>query len=613
MLSFEDHEEEEDTRSAISAQSDQETLKMSSSESTTISEDMRLVKERKYEEIRITRHAENTVTGRDAQSIDKQTATVISQLNIVNLAEGVGVKATDNEIGYQILIKAGEVLRKFGLLCYDTAINDLQPKDFLQRYQEQLTLATDSIEKRAVFQVRRSSTDLIDIHDKINKDRYDAQEKIEFLQSKLDYMEEHQLKVKNNEFQGKSDVEIDRIKTDDLETMKTKISLKYSKLYIQDFDENEIMREKLEKRHREIKKLNSLVSVFNTVQLVHSHMAQKISAAAKMSEEVYGKLTRTTTIKVSKRKVNNPVLEGDLTAILQILHDEFGSSTITIFVEGILRGFQSISSSNAINYSGVSITAAEKGTKTLHRLQRNGSLKYITPEYITVSIVLANLQNAPKSLVRDVYTFVSKLERDIEDKITERRNEYHILDELIEYLKRYDKTTIEMRQGKENVIAGKGAHQPMDFNNPESKYGYGGNTEDARLGIEYEEQSQDVGNEIAHSAVRSNIEEKPRVAGKNYTQHVYSNIYSREGATRFDKEVRKSENIGVTNVKGNTFPYVAVSELNDICKKCYPVGTAPVEPCKKRCFSVKCGRCDYVGHTSGVCLQGKKRDGTDLK
>ena len=88
----------------------------------------------------------------------------------------------------------------------------------------------------------------------------------------------------------------------------------------------------------------------------------------------------------------------------------------------------------------------------------------------------------------------------------------------------------------------------------------------------------------------------------------------KDGATKFDRAVPKSENIGVQTTKGLVFLYVAVNDFSELCKKCFPPRSQKeaMVPCEKKCYGNKCPACDYWGHSRASYLQIKKKDGTDI-
>jgi hypothetical protein len=352
-----------------------------------------------------------------------------------------------------------------------------------------------------------------------------------------------------------SDVEEDR------ETLELGINKEYMAEYAkwQRYEQETKKRVAAKKRaDTTLGKFLMLVTLLEGIRSAIGAIASKIKNAVKEHEKVKQKLGCMVNLRSTGESISNPLENGNLSGLFEILKIEYAEATLVRFNSDLQLTMK------------LGISLEDMGRNPMKAVQRCDDMvatwqtmdywTYMTQDIFFTNILLNSLPTS--AFQRDCVTEVQKFLEAKDDASGDLRDDSTVLTTAVarnfpvynflrRYIKRYENSS---HHGKQPTGAGGGGVNPRYRTNPFP--GRSGNVETAALsGVEY---STEIGR---------------------------------------DKQLMcKDVNTGQEH------PYTATREL---CAKCYGRGINPTDKHQPRCFNGICNRCGLYGHKQFNCAQSQ--------
>jgi hypothetical protein len=303
-----------------------------------------------------------------------------------------------------------------------------------------------------------------------------------------------------------------------------------------------------------------LVTLLEGIRSAIGAIASKIKKATKDHEKVKQKLGCMVSLKATGESISNPLENGNLSGLCEILKIEYAEATLVRFNSDLQQTMK------------ISISLEDMGKNPMKAVQRCDDMlatwqtmdywTYMTQDIFFTNILLSAMPTSAfqRECVTEVQKFLEAKDNasgDLRDDGTVMTTtvvrDFPVYNFLRRYIKRYENSSNHGKQPAGGGGGGGGAN-PRYRINPFP--GRSGNVETAALsGVEY---STEMGR---------------------------------------DKQLM-CKDVGT----GQEHPYTATREL---CAKCYGRGINPTDKHQPRCFHGICNRCGLYGHKQFNCAQSQ--------
>ena len=558
----------------------------------------------------------SAVMGKTSSSVDQSQKALIEKLKLVRIDEGLDGKGEDDdEIAYQIVTNVNSAIKNFGKVIVMMVDGDILPQEIKEMLDELLEQIRDKIEEERSLNLDENGEEYERAPEQeINN--YEHMKAREIIESRIKISERITTTKSDGGFKEMSKKQIEEYKNDLLEKAASEIELKYINKTIKDAEQHKVKCNEINKRlksmdklRKEQNELNAMISYADNDDLVIRTLISKISDYVKTHSKLNDAIKRATVVKVSFRRVENPLKEGNLTAIIQNLYNDFIKGRLTTFIDQLQPGFKNPIPRQLIVRDPT--LASDKIAKIMKKIENSGSEDLLTMDNISVCMTMNQLHFAPFHLILELHNLLESEDKGLHEGTIIRKGKMHLTnvvrDHLTKYKEKVKDITKQRNDAEESENGGKRSDLPGGSNRPQkpfsqNNYGKRTNTEEAH-GASENDETVDGENEVANNVAKVNKERKQS----------FQKLLQKGVSEKFNRKVFKSEGIGAKNGNGElVVPYVAVLEKHEICAKCYPKGESKEKPCERKCYEKECSKCGYLGHSSIVCLQAKNKDGTDI-